>query len=62
MKKPVVVTDETIEEAYRIMARIVRNHGEKYLPVFKRLHEENEQRKAIRTLWDIALRIAQETK
>lgn len=53
------ITEEVLEEAYRIMARIVRDYGEKYLPIFKRLHEEREIRKAKQELKDIALQIAQ---
>lgn len=52
------VSDEDVEKAYKIMATIVRNHGDKYLPVFKRLHDEMETRKAKRDLKNIALQIA----
>lgn len=61
MKGKIVVTDEAVHEAYKIMARIVRDYGEKYLPVFKRLHEEHEERKAKRDLTNIALKIAAES-
>lgn len=52
------VSDEDVEKAYKIMAAIVRDHGEKYLPVFKRLHEEYEDSKAKQNLKNIALKIA----
>ena len=61
MRKKIVATDEAVEEAYKIMARIVRDYGEKYLPVFKRLHDEHEERKAKRDLTNIALKIAAES-
>lgn len=59
MEQSVFVTDETIETAYRIMAVIIRDYGDKYLPVFKRIHEERELRKAQDSLKNIALQIAQ---
>lgn len=52
------VTDEMLEQAYIIMAKIIRDHGEKYLPVFNRLHKEREARKAKQDLKNIALQIA----
>jgi len=52
------VTDQMFEDAYRIMAKIIRDHGDKYLPVFKRLHEERINRIAKRDLKNIALQIA----
>lgn len=52
------VTDDMIEKAYRIMARIIRDHGDKYLPIFKRLHEERARRQASHDLKNIALQIA----
>jgi hypothetical protein len=59
MSKDKVVTDEMLEMAYRIMAGIINTYGEKYLPIFKRLHEEREARKASQDLKNIALQIAQ---
>lgn len=35
-----------LEECYHIAANIVNQYGEKYLPIFKRLHAECENRKA----------------
>jgi hypothetical protein len=52
------VSMEELEEAYTIMAGIIRKKGEKFLPVFKRLHEEVLQRRANQSLVDIALQIA----
>lgn len=58
MPKGNIVTDENIEAAYIIMGRIIRDYGDKYLPIFKRLHEERELRKANRDLRSIALQVA----
>lgn len=54
------VSDEMLERAYAVMARIIRDHGDKYLPIFKRLHEEREMREAKQGLKDIALQIARD--
>lgn len=59
MQKEKVVTDEQVEKAYGIIARIVRDYGDQYLPIFKRLHEEREARKAKNDLKNIALQVAQ---
>lgn len=56
------LTDERLNEAYEIMAGIVRDLGDEYLPVFKRLHEEIEKRKAAGNLKDIALQVAQKMR
>ena len=53
-----VVTDAVLGHAYMVMAGIIRDNGEKYLPIFKRLHEEMERRKAANDLKDIALQVA----
>ncbi|OJV55784.1 MAG: hypothetical protein BGO31_16955 [Bacteroidetes bacterium 43-16] len=58
MKKEVIVTDENIEQAYIIMANIVRNYGDKYLTIFKRIHDEREVRKANQELRNIALQVS----
>lgn len=60
METSTQVTDEDLESAYKIMAMIVRKYGDKYLPVFKRIHEERELRKAQQSLKNIALQIAQD--
>lgn len=52
------VSDEDLAKAYKIMAKVIRDHGDKYLPVFQRLHEEMETRKSKQGLKDIALQIA----
>lgn len=59
MTKAKIVTDTMLDEAYAIMAAIIRDHGEKYLPIFKRLHEERLQRQANNDLKNIALQVAQ---
>lgn len=58
-QKEKTVTDEQVDKAYGIMARIVRDYGDAYLPIFKRLHEEREARKAKGDLRNIALQIAE---
>lgn len=62
MKKEVTITDENIEQAYIIMAHIVRNYGDKYLPIFKRVHEERNARKANQDLKNIALQVSNNKK
>ncbi len=49
-----------LEEAYKIAAVIVKRYGEKYLPVFKRMHDEIEQAKADNSFKQIALQVAAE--
>lgn len=52
---------EKLEEGYRIMAGIVRTQGEKYLPIFKRLHDEVMQRRAKQELLNVALQVSDTT-
>lgn len=59
MQKEKAVTDEQIDKACGIIARIVRDYGDAYLLIFKRLHEEKEARKAKSDLRNIALQMAQ---
>lgn len=59
MAKEKILTDEMMEEAYAIMAKVVRDHGDKYLPLFQRLHDERAARKAKQDLKNIALQVAQ---
>lgn len=44
-------------EAYKVMAKIVRDHGEKYLPLFKRLHDEHLSKIAQADLINVALQV-----
>jgi len=53
------VTDENMQSAYLIIATIVKHHGEKYLPIFKRMHEEIEVRKAQKNLLEIASQLVE---
>jgi len=55
MEREILLTDEKFNAAYLIIAEIVAKHGDKYLPIFKRLHEEKLQRKANADLKAIAL-------
>lgn len=52
------ITDGELEKCYRTIACIVRDRGDKYLPVFQRIHQEVENRKGQRELKDIALQTA----
>jgi hypothetical protein len=52
------VTDERLHDAYRTMAQIVSLHGEAYLPIFARLHEEFECRKGEKSMLRIAEDVA----
>ena len=58
MVKKVIITDEQFEKAYRIAATIVRDHGDKYLPVFKRIEEERKKRSCDLELLKLALQSA----
>jgi hypothetical protein len=59
MRKRNEASDEELEQAYVIMAKIIRDHGEKYLPIFKRLDEERKSRQTNRDLTLVALQVAQ---
>lgn len=52
------VSDERLQDAYRTMAQIVSLHGETYLPIFARLHEEQECRKGEKSMLRIAEEVA----
>ena len=52
------ITDEILKECYVTMARIVNQHGERYLPIFERIHAEIENRNAKRKLLEAALKIS----
>jgi hypothetical protein len=49
-------TDD-LEECYLKMARIVKDFGDQYLPIFERLHQEMEQRKMQQDMKAIALKL-----
>ena len=57
MKNDETLTSEKFNEAYLIIAGIVTEHGDKYLPVFKRMHEEKLKRQADDELKAIAIAI-----
>lgn len=59
MRKADIIAEENIEKAYIVMAKIVRNYGDKYMPIFERIHQEREALKAKQDLKGIALRVAQ---
>ena len=61
MEKDIILTDEKLQAAYVIIAEIVTKYGDKYLPIFKRLHEEKLQRLANADLKAIAQQVLSET-
>ncbi len=58
MKQTDTLTEEKFNAAYQIIAAIVTKYGDKYLPVFKRMHEEKLQRRANADLQMIAKSVA----
>lgn len=56
------LTNDDIQEAYKKMAIIVSLHGEKYLPLFNRMHQLVQARKADCALLVIAQKLAMEAK
>jgi len=52
------ITDELLEECYLFTAQIVEVFGDKYLPIFERLHAEIQIRKERRETLKKALKIA----
>lgn len=56
-----IVNELNIEKAYIMMARIVRDYGDKYMPVFQRIHDIRNTYKAKQDLKNIALQIAHKT-
>lgn len=59
MKSQEMTLAQKIETCYIIMARIVRDHGDEYLPVFQRMHEERELFNANQDLKSKALQVAE---
>ena len=55
------VTDDLLEECYVMIARIVKQHGEEYLPIFERLHTEIEERKSRKKLIELAHNVSENT-
>jgi hypothetical protein len=54
--------EDALEIAYRKMAIIVATHGEKYLLLFNRLHEEVIAQRAKLDMLSIARKIASEAR
>lgn len=52
------ITDEILDDAYKAMACIIRDQGDKYLAIFRRLHEEKETRRETRDLRQVALHVS----
>jgi len=61
LDKKSIIHMQDIEKAYIMMARIVRDYGDKYMPVFQRVHDIRNTYKAIQDLKNIALQIAHKT-
>ncbi len=52
------ITYANIQETYELMANIVTEHGEEYLPIFERLHDELEGHLAKKKLLSKAFKIS----
>ena len=52
------VTLPMLKEAYTVAAKAVADHGEVYLPIFERLHNEIEERQARDKMLAAAIEIA----
>lgn len=53
------VTMRELYECYNKLACIIKQHGDEYLPLFERVHNEIESRKEKSRMVDIALRVAE---
>ncbi|MEP1305097.1 MAG: hypothetical protein ABJK11_11150 [Balneola sp.] len=53
------MSKDDLQECYELMAYIVNKHGDDYLPLFERLHEEIEARKEKNGLLEIAIKVAE---
>jgi len=49
---------EMLEEAHKIMAKVVKKYGNRHLPLFIKIHNEIEDRKKELSYQGIALQIA----
>ncbi|MBW7941447.1 MAG: hypothetical protein H3C64_03385 [Candidatus Kuenenia stuttgartiensis] len=61
MKQTDTLTEEKFNAAYQIIAAIVTKYGDKYLPIFKRMHEEKQLRQANAELEMIAKTVASQS-
>jgi len=52
------ITIEFLQENYKIIASIIEQYGDIYLPIFIRIHKEVEQRKEYKSFKEIALQVA----
>tara|TARA_R110000868_G_scaffold1211_2_gene9368 strand:- start:95309 stop:95578 length:270 start_codon:yes stop_codon:yes gene_type:complete len=53
------VSMRELYECYNKLACIIKEHGDEYLPLFERVHNEIESRKEKNRMVDIALRVAE---
>jgi lactam utilization protein B len=52
------VTVKRVENSVRVLAKVVCIHGDKYLPLFERIHSELEQLKKKESMMELARKIA----
>lgn len=52
------ITTELIKECYEIIARVVAVHGDHYLPLFERFHQELNARAIKQELLDTAHKVS----
>lgn len=56
------VTLKMIEDGYKTAAYIVKKYGDKYLPIFVRMHEELEKKKSLLKHKEKALSLFEENE
>jgi len=53
--------EDDLDRCYRIMASVVRKHGDDFLPIFERLHKEIQAREERNKLKEIANTVAKKS-
>ncbi|HAA13071.1 MAG TPA: hypothetical protein DCE41_15815 [Cytophagales bacterium] len=56
------ITLDRVRNAYKISARVVHLYGDRYLPLFERLHKELEAMEKKEVLKKIALKVAEDSE
>ena len=59
MDKKEKFTGDDFDDAYCIAAQVFKKYGDKYLPIFERMHHEREKRKSAHFLKQLALQVAE---
>lgn len=54
--------EDDLDRCYKIMAKVVKKHGDDFLPIFERLHKEIQAREERNKLRNIALKVADENE